>query len=379
MFATSMRVSLTPTERSDLDQLLRATTTPSGIARRARCVVMLADGASYADICTTLEVTDRFIARWKQRYQDGGVLALADAPRAGRQDHRLTPGLEARIVHLTQHTTPPTPLTHWTAPRLAARVGVSPSTVLRVWQRAGLRPHRLERYVASTDPAFEAKAADIIGLYLQPPENALVLCVDEKSGIQALDRTQPGLPLRARRPRTWTNEYVRNGTQALLAALDVATGRVIGHVKDRRTSVNFLRFMDEVVGAFPHRDLHVVLDNLNIHKNPAAVRWLTRHPRVHFHYTPTHASWVNLIEVFFSILGKQGLSQRVDRSKSSLRAFLLQYLEHYNQTSAPFTWTKGPEKLQHIIEATKAAHLNGQLPKRRRKRARRRVANNTKN
>jgi hypothetical protein len=137
--------------------------------------------------------------------------------------------------------------------------------------------------------------------------------------------------------------------------------------------------MDEVVGAFPHRDLHVVLDNLNIHKNPAAVRWLTRHPRVHFHYTPTHASWVNLIEVFFSILGKQGLSQRVDRSKASLRAFLLQYLEHYNQTSAPFTWTKGPEKLQHIIEATKAAHHNGQLPKRRRKRARRRVANNTKN
>jgi len=216
-------------------------------------------------------------------------------------------------------------------------------------------------------------------LYLQPPENALVLCVDEKTGIQALDRTQPGLPLRARHPRTWTNEYVRNGTQALLAALDVATGRVIGHVKDRRTSVNFLRFMDEVVAAFPQRELHVVLDNLNIHKNAAAGRWLTRHPQVHFHHTPTHASWVNLIEVFFSILGKQGLSHRVDRSKTSLRSFLLQYLEHYNQASAPFTWTKGPEKLQRIIEATKAAHHNGQLPKRRRTRANRRPANNTKN
>jgi len=166
--------------------------------------------------------------------------------------------------------------------------------------------------ISSAEPVAKivqpSKWLDIVGLYLHPPENALVLCVDEKSGIQALDRTQPGLPLRARRPRTWTNEYVRNGTQALLAALDVATGRVIGHVKDRRTSVNFLRFMDEVVAAFPHRDLHVVLDNLNIHKNPAARRWLTRHPRVHFHHTPTHASWVNLIEVFFSILGKQGLS-----------------------------------------------------------------------
>jgi transposase len=187
------------------------------------------------------------------------------------------------------------------------------------------------------------------------------------------------LPLRARRPRTWTNEYVRNGTQALLAALDVATGRVIGHVKDRRTSVNFLRFMDDVVAAFPRRDLHVVLDNLNIHKNAAARRWLTRHPRVQFHHTPTHASWVNLIEVFFSILGKQGLSHRVDRSKASLRAFLLQYLDQYNQTSAPFTWTKGPAKLQRLIDATKAAHHHGPLPKRTRKRARRRPANNIKN
>jgi transposase len=175
-----------------------------------------------------------------------------------------------------------------------------------------LQPHRIRTFTFSPDPDFEAKLLDIVGLYLHPPEHALVLCVDEKSGIQALDRTQPGLPLRARRPRTWTNEYVRNGTQALLAALDVATGRVIGRGKGRRTSVNVLRFMDEVVAAFPQRDLHVVLDNLNIHKNPAARRWLKRHPRVHFHHTPTHASWVNLIEVFFSILGKQGLSHRVD-------------------------------------------------------------------
>jgi hypothetical protein len=184
------------------------------------------------------------------------------------------------------------------------------------------------------------------------------------------------LPLRATRPRSGTNEYVRHGTQSLLAALEVATGRVIGHVRDRRTSVNFLRFMNDVVAAFPHRGLHVVLDSLNIHKNAAAQRWLERHPTVHFHHTPTHASWVNLIECFFSILGKQALSQRVDPSKRSLRAFLLEYLDHYNDSSAPFTWTKGPEKLQRIIEATKA-YQDGHPPKRRR-RTHRRKANNIK-
>jgi transposase len=268
----------------------------------------------------------------------------------------------------------------WTVRTLARDLELPPATVHSVLVASGLQPHRIRTFTFRPDPDFEAKLLDIVGLYLQPPENALVLCVDEKSGIQALDRTQPGLPLRARHPRTRTNEYVRNGTQALIAALEVATGRVIGHVKDKRTSVNFLRFMTAVVAAFPDRVLHVVLDNLNIHKNAAADRWLARHPLVHFHYTPTHASWVNLIECFFSILGKQGLSQRVDRSTTSLRAFLLQYLEKYNETSAPFTWTKGPEKLQHIIEATKAAHGNGLIPKRRRrKRRRHRPADKLKN
>ncbi|MCL4195341.1 MAG: IS630 family transposase, partial [Thermoguttaceae bacterium] len=245
------------------------------------------------------------------------------------------------------------------------------ATVHAVLQASELPLHRVRTFTFSPDPDFAAKLLDIVGLYLHPPENALVLCVDEKTGIQALDRTQPGLPLRAKRPRTWTNEYVRHGTQALLAALEVATGRVIGHVRDRRTSANFLRFMDDVVAAFPQRELHVILDNLNIHENAAAQRWLARHRRVQFHHTPTHASWVNLIEVFFSILGKQGLAHRVDRSKRSLKAFLLAYLDQYNASCAPFTWTKGPDKLQHIIDSTAAAHQNGQIPTRPRRRRRR--------
>jgi transposase len=180
-----------------------------------------------------------------------------------------------------------------------------------------------------------------------------VLCVDEKTGIQALDRTQPLLPLSAKKPRRWTNEYVRHGTQTLLAALEIASGQVVAHVKQRRTSVNFLRFLKDVVAAFSQRELHLVLDNLNIHKNEAARHWLKRHPRVHFHYTPTHASWVNLVECFFSILGKQALSQSVHTSKRQLKEFLLGYIAHNNEHPRPFVWTKGPEKLQRIIEATK--------------------------
>ncbi len=192
-----------------------------------------------------------------------------------------------------------------------------------------------------------------MGLYLNPPDDALVLCVDEKTGIQALDRTQPLLPLSAKKPRAWTHEYVRHGTQTLLAALKIASGEVLAQVRQRRTSVNFLQFMDVVVAACPNLDLQVIVDNLNIHKNPAAQEWLARHPRVHFHYTPTHASWVNLIECFFSILTRQGLQQSVHRSKQELRQYLKQFIAHYHQSSSPFVWTRGPQHLQKIIEATK--------------------------
>jgi transposase len=219
----------------------------------------------------------------------------------------------------------------------------------------------------SPDPDFEAKLLDVVGLYLNPPDHALVLCVDEKPGIQALDRTQPLLPLRAKKPRSWTNEYVRHGTQTLIAALEIATGKVVAHIRNRRTSVNFLRFMNEVVRVYPDQQLHIVADNLNIHKNQALRQWLGRHPRVKFHYIPTHASWVNLIECFFSILSKQALAHSVQHSKRDLKALLQRFLTSYNDTCRPFTWTKGPEQLQRIIESTReyqAAHPR--KPRRRR-------------
>ena len=193
---------------------------------------------------------------------------------------------------------------------------------------------------------------EVVALYMKPPDNAGVLCVDEKTGIQALDRTQPMLPLRAAKPRSWTNEYVRHGTRTLLASLDVATGRVIAHVRKRRTSKDFLAFLDSVVKEYPDRQLYIVLDNLNTHTNEAATKWLEAHRLVSFHYTPTHASWVNLIEGFFSILTRQGLQQAVHQSAKELEHFLKTFVQEYNKCCGPFEWTKGPEKLRRIIELT---------------------------
>jgi transposase len=320
--------------------------------------MLLADGASYAEVCAVLGVTDRFVARWKQRYQEGGILALADAPRAGRQDHRLTPAIEARILHLTEQVAPPAPLTHWTAPRLAARVGVSPSTVLRVWQRAGLQPHRLERYVVSTDPAFETKAADIIGLYLDPPQHAVVLSVDEKTAIQALDRLDPVLPLSPGRAERHGFEYYRHGTLSLYAALEVATGRVVGMPAERHRSVDFLRFMDRLVMDYgPTQEVHVILDNLSAHKTKDVGQWLAAHPTVHFHFTPTYSSWLNQVELWFAKIERDLIARGIFTSVPDLRKKLLQYINLHNKTAQPFKWTyANPKHRVSAIRNSDARH-----------------------
>jgi len=296
------------------------------------------------------------VGKWLQSFAIHGMEGLRDAPRSGRP-----PKYDADTRHKVQTRVcqQPENQSRWSVRTLAAELGLPASTVHAMLVAAKLQPHRIRTFTFSPDPDFEAKLLDIVGLYLHPPENALVLCVDEKPSIQALDRTQPLLPLSAKKPRAWTNEYVRHGTQTLLAALEIATGKVVAHVRDRRTTVDFLSFMDDVVKSYPVRDLHVVLDNLNIHKNEAAKQWLLRHPRVHFHYTATHASWMNMIECFFSILTRQALTQSVQRSKKDLKDFLLRYLKKYSENPTPFTWTKGPEHFQRIIEATKeyqAAH-----------------------
>jgi transposase len=367
-------VTLNPVTAATLQHLERAPSTPQGLAQRVRIVLAAAVGQTNQQIGAALGLPEVTVGKWRRAFTARGLDGLEDALRSGRP-----PKYGAEVWEQVQQRVCQQPATQsrWTVRTLARALKLPPSTVHEMLVASHLQPHRLRTFTFSPDPDFEAKLLDIVGLYLDPPENALVLCVDEKTGIQALDRTQPLLPLRAKKPRSWTNEYVRHGTQSLLAALEVATGQVLAHVKQRRTSVNFLRFMADVVAAFPKRDLHVILDNLNIHKNDAAHRWLERHPRVRFHHTPTHASWVNLIECFFSILSKQGLSQSVHRSKRELKDFLRQYLTKYNETSVPFTWTKGPEKLRRIIEATQA--YQAAHPPKRKRRRKKSIANSTKN
>src|SRR5271167_4749261 len=349
-------VSLDPTTKATLDRLVRSPSTRHGLVQRCRIVLAAAAGKTNQQIAGDLQMPEVTVSKWRRGFASQGLEGLQDAPRSGRpvkHGPEIVQRVQNRVCQQPEH------YSRWSVRTLAKDLKLPRSTVHQILVASDLQPHRIRTFTFSPDPDFEAKLLDIVGLYLNPPENALVLCVDEKTGIQALDRTQPLLPLSAKKPRSWTNEYVRHGTQTLLAALEIASGQVVAHVKQRRTSVNFLRFLKDVVEAFLRPELHMVLDNLNIHKNQAAQCWLKRHPRVHFHYTPTHASWMNMIECFFSILTKQALTQSVQRSKKDLKDFLLRYLKKYSQNPTPFTWTKGPEHFQRIIEATKeyqAAH-----------------------
>jgi transposase len=244
-------------------------------------------------------------------------------------------------------------LSRWSVRTLAKHLSIDKDKVHRVLTEHDLHPHRLRTFNFSPDPHFGEKLLEVVGLYVDPPENAIVLCMDEKTGIQALDRTQPVLNLRSSKPKAWSNEYVRHGTRTMLAAVEIATGRATTWVNKTRKTADFITFMNQVVKAYPKKRLCVVLDNLNTHKGKAAQEWLLKHPRVSFHYTPTHASWVNLAECFFSILSKQGLDQSVHRSVRALERFLEAFVSQYNEQAGPMVWTKGPDKLKKIIELTK--------------------------
>src|SRR6516164_9194655 len=333
-------ISLDATMKAALNQLVRSPSTPQGVVQRSRIVLAAAAGKSNQQIAGELHMPEVTVGKWRRSFAQQGLQGLEDAPRSGRpvmHGPEIVQRVQTRVCEQPEH------YSRWSVRTLAEDLKLPRSTVHQILVASNLQPHRIRTFTFSPDPDFEARLLDVVGLYLNPPENALVLCVDEKTGIQALDRTQPLLPLSAKKPRSWTNEYVRHGTQTLLAALEIASGQVVAHVKQRRTTVNFLRFLKDVIAAFPERELHIILDNLNIHKNQAARNWLKRHPRVHFHYTPTHASWVNMVECFFSIMGKQALSQSVHTSKRQLKEFLLDYIARNNENPRPFVWTKGPE------------------------------------
>jgi transposase len=338
-------------DRKECHRIVRSRNSAAGMARRAQMLLMAAQGSSNRRIALELGVKAHVVGRVRQEYGQRGLAVLRDRHRSGRprssRDERTVRKVVERVCQA-----PAKGLSRWSVRTLAKHLNVPFATVGRILREHKLQPHRLRTCSFSPDPQFGEKLLEVVALYMKPPANAVVLCMDEKTGIQALDRTQPMLPLRATKPRSWTNEYVRHGTRTVLASVDIATGKVIAHVRKRRTSKDFLAFMDSVVKEYPDQRLYVVLDNLNTHTNDTAREWLEANPQVSFHYTPTQASWVNLIECFFSILTRQGLPQAVHKSVQELERFLTDFIQQYNHRCGPFEWTKGPEKLRRIIELT---------------------------
>ena len=350
MGASLSALQISRHQRKQLEELVRKRNAKAGLVMRAQMVLMAAEGFSNAAISRQLRCRAHVVSKWRRRFAASGIEGLCDQPRGGRPVE-VTDVLTQNQV-LTACGKPPKGLGRWSVRTLARELRLPQARVQRILQAHDLHPHCLRTFTFSPDPQFEEKLLEVVALYMKPPQNAVVLCVDEKTGIQALDRTQPLLPLRAKKPRSWTNEYVRHGTRTVLASLEVKTGRVIAHVKKRRTSADFLSFLDDIGQSYDGQRLYVILDNLNTHKNQQVRDWLKLHPNVSFHYTPTHASWVNLIECFFSILTRQGLQQSVHKSGKDLEKFLKAYFAEYNKHCQPFQWTKGPDKLQRIIELT---------------------------
>lgn len=331
-------------QRRELENIVSRPTEQAGLVRRARVVLLSADGVSGREIAKRLDLTAESVSRIRARFVAEGVLGLSDKPKAGRKDHAVTTETVAKIVDLAM-SPPPAGRSRWTTRLLAKRFGVTSGCMSDVLRRAGLKPHRVRTYKVSRDPNFAAKVKDVVGLYLNPPQNAIVLSIDEKTSIQALQRTQLPLPMRAGRAARHTHDYKRHGVIDLYAALEVATGKVTHRLSESHTATDFISFMTKVVRTYPKQELHVVLDNSSSHGTAQVRTWLADHPQVHFHYTPTSASWLNQVEGFFGILGKQSLSTTDFPSKRALREHLRAYLRSWNQHPTPFAWTKPAEAI----------------------------------
>jgi len=355
MSETSPSTLIDPVQQGFLERLARGRNTPHKVVLRAKIVLGHAEGLSKVALSKRLQTSRPTVDVWLQRFREGGVEALLrDAPRPGGKQP-LAPEREAEIVEWTLHRTPPGQ-THWSSRSLAKALGVGSTTVLNVWHQHGLKPHRTETFKLSRDPEFIVKVRDIVGLYLNPPEKALVLSVDEKSQIQALDRTQPGLPMKPGRCGTMTHDYKRHGTTTLFAALNVLDGSVIGECLPRHRQEEFLRFLRHLNRATPkHLQVHVILDNYSTHKTPKVEQWFAGHPRFHRHFTPTSSSWLNLIERFFSALTTHALRRGVFRSVAALINAIEAFLEAHNEDPKVFIWRKDADTILAKVARAKAA------------------------
>lgn len=351
------RLSLNTRQRADLEEIARSRSLPAGFVLRAKIVRMLGDGASYAAVKVKLDTSATTISRWKKRFLEHSLDGL-ETHRPGQPPSKLTPRLRAKILNATRRK-PRDGSTHWSCRKLAKELGVSKTMVHKVWQEAGLKPHQLERYMASDDPDFERKAADVIGLYLNPPRHAAVFSVDEKTAIQALDRRDRILPLSPGRAERHGFEYKRNGTLSLYAALNTKTGEVHGKTAARHTSQEFVGFLSEVVALCePDQEIHIILDNLSAHKTKKVAAFLDAHPRVRLHFTPTYSSWLNQVELWFSKLERDVIARGVFTSTADLARKLRRYINAYSKSAKPFRWkySNPSKRIPHAKPSSRTVH-----------------------
>jgi transposase len=343
-------------DREKLARMASSRAAEAGLARRARIVLLAAEGLPHTEVARRAGVTVPVVREWRARYRSGGIRALEDLPRAGRPKT-----VDETAIVVTTLEKPPERLgvTHWSSRLLARELGISSASIVETWRKWDLQPWRRQSFKFSTDPQLEAKLTDVVGLYLNPPDNAVVVCVDEKSQVQALDRTQPILPIRPGLPEKATHDYIRHGTTTLFAALEIATGKVTDACYPKHRHQEFLRFLKKVAAAYPGRDLHVVCDNYATHKHPKVKEWLAKNPRVTLHYTPTGCSWLNMVEVFFSIITRQSIRRGTFTSVTDLIAKIGQFIDGWNDRCQPFTWTKPADELLTKIkrkETSRAGH-----------------------
>jgi transposase len=354
-------LELTQAERDTLERFVRRRKTAQQLALRSRMVLRSAEGLSNRQVARQLGVNEVTVCKWRKRFVEKRLDGLLDEPRPGAP-RKISDETVERIVTTTLESTP-RDATHWSTRDLAKRLGVSQSTVSRVWRAFNLQPHRAETFRLSNDPLFIEKVRDIVGLYMNPPNHAVVLCVDEKSQIQALERSQPLLPMRPGQPERRTHDYLRHGTTTLFAALDVATGEVLGQCYRRHRSLEFRRFLKQIDEAVPaDLDVHLILDNYATHKTPAVQKWLAKRPRFHVHYTPTYSSWLNLVERWFALLSERKIKRASHRSTRELERDIRDFLKHNNEYPKPFIWTKSADQIlasiRRFCQYTLDAHGN---------------------
>jgi len=355
----SAALAVRPEDKATLERLIRSGKTEQRVAFRSRIILKAAEGLPNKRIAEELDTSRPTVIDWRKRYEAEGIEGLwHDRPR-GKGFTALEKKQEAAVIEKTLHETPPS-ATHWSCRTLAKASGVSKNSVQRIWNAHGLKPHLARTFKLSNDPLFVEKLADVVGLYMNPPEHALILSIDEKSQIQALDRTQPGLPMKKGRAGTMTHDYKRNGTTTLFAALDVLKGEVIGQCMKRHRHQEFLKFLRAIDHSTPgNLDIHCIVDNYATHKKQEIRNWLEKHPRFHFHFIPTSSSWLNLVERWFRDITTQRIRRGAFSSVAQLEQAILEYIAHNNQNPKPFVWTKSADDI--ILKVNRGKALLGTL------------------